>query len=269
MKKILLTGATNGIGYETAKLLVTAGQHVLLHGRNSDRLDEVKTELTAMNGAASIQCYEADLSQLSQVSSLADQILSDHESLDVLINNAGVFKTSNPINSDGLDVRFVVNTHAPFLLSQRLLPVMALDGRVVNLSSAAQAPVSLQGLTGQSRLSDDMDAYAQSKLALTMWSRELALSDTKEGVSYIAVNPGSMLATKMVKDAFGVDGRDISIGANILYRASLSDEFANVSGQYFDNDSGEFAQPHGDALDRQKCQAVIAAVRSVLKDHLD
>jgi NAD(P)-dependent dehydrogenase (short-subunit alcohol dehydrogenase family) len=108
---------------------------------------------------------------------------------------------------------------------------------VVNLSSAAQSPVDPRALARQGRLSDGA-AYAQSKLALTMWFRSMALSIKDEGPAIIAVNPRSMLGSKMVKQAYGVVGGDLRIGAEILARAALSDEFAAASGQYFDNDSG-------------------------------
>jgi NAD(P)-dependent dehydrogenase (short-subunit alcohol dehydrogenase family) len=134
---------------------------------------------------------------------------------------------------------------------------------VVNLSSAAQSPVDPKALAGEGRLSDGA-AYAQSKLALTMWSRSLALSLKASGPAIIAVNPGSMLGSKMVKDAFGVDGGDIRIGADILRRAALEDEFAAASGQYFDNDSGQFTSPHPDALDQGKSQEVIRMIETVL-----
>ena len=89
----------------------------------------------------------------------------------------------------------------------------------------------------------------------------LALGDNRPAI--IAVNPGSMLGSKMVKEGFGVDGGDISIGAEILTRAALSEEFATASGQYFDNDSGKFAAPHRDALDAQKCEAIVGVIETL------
>ncbi|MEO0489902.1 MAG: SDR family NAD(P)-dependent oxidoreductase, partial [Cyanobacteria bacterium J06659_2] len=151
---------------------------------------------------------------------------------------------------------------APYLLTKRLLPLLGPPGRVVNLSSAAQSPVNLQALTGQVRLSDGA-AYAQSKLALTMWSRSLALSLKDDGSTIIAVNPGSLLGSKMVKQAFGIAGGDIRIGAEILCRAALADEFAAASGQYFDNDSGQFASPHPDALNPRKSQEIVSVIETV------
>jgi hypothetical protein len=97
-----------------------------------------------------------------------------------------------------------------------------------------------------------------------MWSRNMALSLKDEGPAIIAVNPGSMLGTKMVKQAFGVAGGDIRIGAEILSRAALADEFATGSGQYFDNDSGQFASPHPDALNPQKCEEIVRLIEAVL-----
>ena len=79
-----------------------------------------------------------------------------------------------------------------------------------------------------------------------------------------AVNPGSMLGTKMVTEGFGVAGGDIRIDAEILVRAALTDEFAAASGQYFDNDKGRFATPHPDALDPQKSLEIVRAIEAIL-----
>lgn len=263
-KTILMTGSTDGIGLETAKMLIQQQHHVLLHGRNPDKLEKVKQMLVESSSAKQIEGYVADLSRMADVEALAEAITTKHPKLDVLINNAGVYTTANPITSDGLDVRFVVNTLAPYVLTKRLLPLLGPEGRVVNLSSAAQAPVDLAALAGKKQLSDDA-AYAQSKLAITMWSRQLALLRKDNGPAIIAVNPGSMLASKMVKDAFGVAGSDIRIGADILRRAALDDEFAQASGQYFDNDRRQFGPPHPDALDSQKAQEVVAMIEQVLE----
>ena len=211
-----------------------------------------------------VETYVADLSRMADVESLTKAVAKNHNNLDVLINNAGIFKTSKPITQDGLDVRFVVNTIAPYLLTQQLLPLITTSGRIINLSSAAQSPVNLDALTGRSKLSEDFTAYAQSKLALTMWSRALALK--RDDLVIIAVNPGSMLGTKMVKTAFGVAGGDICIGAEILVRAALDDEFSNASGQYFDNDSGRFKSPHPDALNPQKSQEIVHTIEAILSE---
>ena len=260
---ILITGATAGIGLETAKQLVTGGHHVLVHGRNKNALNELESLLSGIQSDGSATAYLADLSNLDEVKSLANNITDNHKKIDVLINNAGIFKTPYVTTADGLDVRFVVNTLAPYLLTKLLLPTMDSSGRVVNLSSAAQDTVNLQALNGKVQL-DDMPAYAQSKLAITMWSRSMAQNLGNNGPSFYAINPGSLLATKMVKDAFGMDGKDIGIGVDILMRASLSEEFDNASGQYFDNDIGAFSNPHPDALNDDAVAAVISAIDALL-----
>ena len=264
-KTILVTGATDGIGLETARMLVSQGHHVLLHGRDPAKLEDVERTLSALSDGGRTESYVADLSHTDDVEALAKAVSEKHSRIDVLINNAGVYKTPDPITRDGLDVRFAVNTIAPYLLTKRLLPLLGSSGRVLNLSSAAQATVDPDALAGQVRLSD-MAAYSQSKLAITMWSGSLAQSLKDDGPVIIAVNPGSLLGTKMVKEGFGVAGGDIRIGADILCRLALSDEFADASGQYFDNDSGMLAPPHPDATDPEKSETIVRAIKSVLVD---
>ena len=187
------------------------------------------------------------------------QSVRKHASLDVIINNAGVLKAPKTTLDGGLDIRFVVNTFAPYVLMQHLLPIVPKDGRIVNLSSAAQAKVDARAMRGERHL-DDMSAYAQSKLAITIWTRELA-EELSEGPVVVAVNPGSLLASKMVKEGFGVDGKDISIGADILVEAALGDRFNHASGRYFDNDSGRFSNPHPAALDAGHAADVMEMIR--------
>ena len=261
MKTILITGATDGIGLATAKVLLAQGHRVLLHGRNQAKLDDVANSLATDPGTGEFETYIADLSTLSDVNALADAITAKHSKLDVLINNAGILKSPSVITNDGLDIRFVVNTLAPYLLTKRLLPIIESDGRIINLSSAAQAPIDLDAMAGKSMLSD-MEAYAQSKLAITMWSQTLA---AQIDATVVAVNPGSLLGTKMVKEGFGTEGKDISIGSEILRRAALDDYFGkSISGQYFDNDSGRFASPHPDAMNETKTKATVDAIEKLV-----
>lgn len=260
---ILITGATDGIGLETAKLLREGGHDLLLHGRSESKLVAAEDAVGAIEGAGRIRTYRADLSSVSAVRRLADDVLGSEAKLDVLINNAGVFAMSDPVTEDGLDARFMVNTIAPYILATQLENLLGADGRIVNLSSAAQAPVSLAALSGDRRLSDN-EAYAQSKLAITMWSRHLADKFGDGGPAVIAVNPGSLLGSKMVKEAYGMQGKDLSIGAEILALAATSPAFADATGRYFDNDSGQFREPHPDAVDPNKNAALVEAIERLL-----
>ncbi len=265
-KIILITGATDGIGRETARRLSADGHHLLLHGRSVPKLAATAEELRNRYGAKSVETYQADFSALDQVARLGLILREKHHCIDVLINNAGVFKTVHAAASDGVDLRFVVNAFAPALLAQLLLPILPADGRVVNLSSAAQASVEFAAPGAKRRLKA-MDAYAQSKLALTMWSQAFA-KERPNGPVSVAVNPGSLLATKMVRKGFGVAGNDIGIGADILVQAALSDEFADATGRYFDNDVGAFTSPHPDAADPSKVGRVVGMVEDRIAEYL-
>ena len=244
-KRILITGATDGIGLETAKMILESGHDLIIHGRNLSKSDKIKTSLFELFPNAIIDTCTADLSDLKSVRTLAENILDEYDHLDVLINNAGVFKVDNPTTSANLDIRFVVNCLAPYMLTQKLSELLKGNGRIINVSSAAQSKVNLQALRGLESLTD-MAAYSQSKLALTMWSKYLAEQQKLEGLVYLSVNPGSLLGSKMVKEGFGVNGGDLKIGAEILTKMALAEEFSKCSGQYFDNDSGHFLIPHND-----------------------
>jgi len=262
-KTVLITGSTDGIGLETAKAMAAEGHRVLLHGRSSEKLEQARVAVQDNASRDAVECYLADLSDLESVKGLAAAVSEKHTKLDVLINNAGIYGVPKISGDSDIDLRFVVNTIAPYLLTKLLLPLFDASGRVINLSSAAQAPVDLSALAGPSNLPDST-AYAQSKLALTMWSRYLAMELGNEGPSIVAVNPKSLLGSKMVKEAYGMQGADLSIGADILVRAAMSDEFANASGKYFDNDSEQFAPPHPDALDNVKCGKLMLAMDEYL-----
>lgn len=265
-KTILVTGSSDGIGLETAKMLVTEGHHVLIHGRNPQKVAEVERSLAQLPGGGRVSSYVADLSRLADVEAFAAAVSEQHDQLDVLINNAGVYKVPTKTTADKLDVRFVVNTIAPYLLTQRLLPLLGSAGRVVNLSSAAQAPVDLTALVSANAGPSDGPIYAQTKLAITMWSAYLAEQLGTNGPVVIAVNPASFLGSKLVKEAYGMAGNDLRIGADILCRAALSEEFAEASGKYFDNDAGRFASPHPDAQNPAKNRALVDAIEALLAD---
>ena len=264
-KTVLLTGGTDGIGFETAKRIVGAGHTLLLHGRSKVKLAQVQARLSAITEVATIQTFRADLSKLDEVRHLADEIKEQHSKLDVLINNAGVYKVPTTTTEDGFDIRLIVNTIAPYLLTNALLPLLSLDSRIINLSSAAQASVDVDGLLAK-RVLHDNDAYAQSKLGITMWSFHLARMFGAEGPSIIAVNPASFLGSKMVKDAYGTDGQDLAIGADILLRVAFGDEFKGITGRYFDNDRKQFSKPHPDALNQEKNAELVAAMDHIISD---
>ncbi|WP_370302854.1 SDR family NAD(P)-dependent oxidoreductase [Pseudooceanicola sp.] len=254
MKTILITGATQGLGRATAQALAEQGHALILHGRDAQKLAETADDLRRFG--TQVQTELADLSDLSDAAVMAARLIALQQPIDVLINNAGVFKTAQT-RAGRFDVRFAVNTLASALMATRLIPR---DGRIIHLSSAAQASVDPQALDGTRSL-QDMEAYAQSKLAITLWNQAFADSHPDGPVS-LAVNPGSLLATRMVREGFGTSGNNLNIGVDILTQAALSQDFATASGRYYDNDAGRFAPRFPDA----QAQEIAQQVDSLLSD---
>lgn len=253
-KAIFITGSTDGIGKLAAIKLAKGGHKIYLHGRNPEKLASVIEEVKAESNNENIAGYIADLSDLSAVHKMSDKITNELPVIDILINNAGVFKSNNPITKDGLDIRFVVNHLAPVLLTNQLLPLIkkSTEARIINLSSAAQSSININALNGSLPLSDQ-EAYAQSKLAILMWSFYLAKIEPT--VSVIALNPGSLLNTKMVQEAYGKFWSTADKGADIIYDMAISHE--GITGKYFDNDQGGFNQAHRDAYENTKIEQLM------------
>ena len=262
-KTILITGSTDGLGLLTAKTLAKQGHTILLHGRSLSKLDSAKAQL----GDGTIG-FIADLSHLSQVDGLANEISSEHDRIDVLINNAGVLSAPSSRTKDGLDIRFAVNTLAPYILAKKLLPLIPKDGRIINVTSASQAPIDMDLLKGKKEVANtdetgSYEAYEQSKLAILIWSQSMA-KDLPDGPVIVPVNPGSYLASKMVTE-HGIEGQPLQVGADILTRASLDDEFASASGKYYDNDAKCFNEAHEASRDEEHCTLLMKSIEEITK----
>ena len=264
-KTILITGSTDGIGKLAAIQLAKDGHEVYLHGRNAEKLKAVRSEVKTQSGNENIGSFTADFSDLAAVQKMAEQVKREARKLDVLINNAGVFESPVAETDDGFDIRFAVNYLAPYLLTEALLPLIkkGKGSRILNVSSAAQAPVSLKALKGEARLSA-RDAYAQSKLAIAMWNTHLA--ETEPELTAIVVNPGSLLNTKMVEEAFGYHQSPAEKGGDILYELAVSDRYREASGKYFDNDKEDFGSLHGDGRDERAIASLLKQTEKVLED---
>ncbi len=255
-KTILITGSTDGVGKLTALKLAKEGHTVCVHGRNREKLQATLLELKNETGNDLIKGFVADLSDLDSIRQLAGEIENEVSKIDVLINNAGVFKSPVSDNKDGLDMRMVVNYLAPYLLTAKLIPLLkkGTEPRIINLSSAAQSPVSEDVLRGKAKVSQ-AETYAQSKLALTMWS--LRLATEVPDIAVIAVNPGSLLNTKMAREAYGQHWSSADKGVNIIYDLATFKDHLALTGKYFDNDKGSFAKAHSDAYDGGKIDRLI------------
>lgn len=261
-KTILITGSTDGIGLQTAKSLIKEGHKVLIHGRDKSKLENTKLLL-----GTQVDSFLADLSNIDEVKKFAKEVKSKYSKIDVLINNAGVYKSKETLAKNGLDIRVVVNTIAPYLLTKELFELFDLNSRVINLSSAAQAPVSMEAINGDISLSDS-EAYAMSKLAIAMWTNYFAKKYKEKVGVFVSINPASFLGSKMVKEAYGISGNDINIGVDILCRATLSEEFSQANGKYYDNDIKKFANPHPQALDFSECELLVDTMEEIIKNEI-
>ena len=233
---VLVTGATDGLGRRVALELAERGTTVLVHGRSRERCEAVLEEVRRQTGSSEgSQYYLADLSSLSEVRGLAEQILSEHDRLDVLVNNAGVIAQEREETKDGVELTFAVNYLAHFLLTNLLLPLLrdSASARVVNVASAGQSPVDFDDVMLE-RGYDGMEAYMQSKLAQVMFSFEIAerLQDT--GMTVNALHPATLMDTKMVLETFGRASSTVQEGAEAVVRLAVSPELEGVTGRYFD-----------------------------------
>jgi len=249
-KTILITGSTDGIGKLAATKLAQIGHQIILHGRNPEKLANVTAEIKSSSSNQNITGYVADFSILEEVKSMATKINENLSSIDVLVNNAGIFKTAKPIGENGMDVRMVVNYLAPYALTNGLLPLLQKSAHpvIINLSSAAQASLSTRSFDKNIMLSDN-EAYAQSKLAILLWSFHMAQKHPE--LSTIALNPGSLLNTKMVQEAYGEFWSSADKGADIIIDLATNPKYDDSSGKYYDNDNGGFGKAHPDAYESQ------------------
>ncbi len=232
---ILVTGATDGLGKRVARELAGKGATVLLHGRNSERLEAALEDIRKETGSERLGSYLADLSSLAQVRALAERILSDQVRLDVLINNAGVIVRERKESEDGFELTFAVNYLAHFLLTSLLLQLLrdSAPARIVNVASAGQSPVDFDDVMLE-RSYDGMRAYTQSKLAQIMFTFELAEHLSGSGVSVNALHPASLMDTKMVNETFGYTMSTVQEGAGATVRLAVSTDVEGVTGCYFD-----------------------------------
>ena len=266
-KTILITGSTDGIGKLAATKLAKDGHLVCIHGRNPHKVERTLKEIKSYSNNDHVQAFIGDLSSFSSTRALIAEVKYKLDSLDLLINNAGVFKTQKQNNEDRLDLRFVVNYLAPKVLTDGLHSLLrqSESPRILNLSSAAQAPISLKAMLGEEAISVN-ESYAQSKLALTMWS--FYLEQQTSGLQVVAVNPGSLLNTRMVQEAYGHHWSPAEKGADILYDLSTISNFDTYHGKYFDNDQGKIAKAHPSAYDDRALQMLMEATQNLIKKHL-
>jgi NAD(P)-dependent dehydrogenase (short-subunit alcohol dehydrogenase family) len=244
-RSCLVTGATSGIGEETALGLARAGARVVVVGRSRERGEAAVARLRAKSGNPRVELLLADLSSLAELRRLAAEVEATCPALHVLVNNAGLVNLRRETTADGFEAMFATNHLAYFLLTLLLLPRLraSAPARIVNVASEAHryAALDLDDLQSERRYGA-MRTYAQSKSANILFTRELARRLEGSGVTANCVHPGAV-ATRLGKNN-GWLGRGVTAllrpfflspaqGARCSLWAATAPELAATSGRYF------------------------------------
>lgn len=235
---ILITGSTDGLGNQVAKELAAKGATVLVHGRDTGRTEARMRDIAEETGNDKLGYYIAELSSFEEVRRLAEKVRSDHDRLDVLINNAGVILPERQETEGGVELTFAVNYLSHFLLTRLLLPLLreSAPARIVNVASAGQSPIDFDDAMLR-RAYDPMRAYGQSKLAMIMDAFDLAEELEGTGVTANALHPATLMDTKMVREAFGHAASSVEEGVQATVRLAASPDLEGVTGRYFEGNS--------------------------------
>lgn len=256
-KRVLITGATNGIGKQAALELARMGAAVVIVGRDEVKTRKVSLDLKTLSGNSDIDLAVGDLSSMAEVRRIASEYRDTYGRLDVLLNNAGAMFTRYQTSADGYEMTFALNHFSYYLLTLLLLDIIKLtardhgEARIINVSSGAHKSGALnQGLWLEELRSEagfrgmgGFASYSASKLANILFTYELArrLTDTK--VSVNALHPGfvntgfghntSGIMSAFVKASQKLFARSPRKGAESLVYLASSPDAHGVTGKYW------------------------------------
>lgn len=244
-KVCLVTGATDGIGKVSARVLAELGAKVIIVGRNPEKSAIVLAELRSISGNENIDLLMADLAVMQEVRDLAEQVISRYDRIDVLLNNAGGYFTKHEITSDGLEMTFALNHMSYFLLTNKLMELLkySAPARIVNVSSDAHYGVNIEfeNLNGEQEYKA-WKAYQKSKLANVLFTYEL-LKKVPGNITVNCLHPG-FVATNfghnnggffgpVLKIAQRISAIDPEEGAKTSIFLCSAPEVKGASGKYF------------------------------------
>jgi len=243
----IITGATDGIGKQTAIELAKLGYNLGLVGRNKEKGLSVLEEIATTTGNQSLKYFDADLSVINNLNKLTDDIKNEYNSVDILINNAGAYFSSYKKTQENLEKTFALNHLNYFALTYLLIDALQSEkpGRVINVSSSAHfsAKLDMDDIQMKKRYKG-WTAYCNSKLMNILFTYEAHKRYKDKGISFNCLHPG-FVNTSFGNNNTGLGKNILSIGKKLIainvkkgakttvYLAS-SDEVVNVSGKYFD-----------------------------------
>ncbi len=256
-KRVLITGATNGIGKQAALELATMGAAVTIVGRDESKTRQVSSDLTTQSGNTNIDFLIADLSSMAETRRIAQEYLAKYQRLDVLLNNAGAMFSRFQTSADGYEMTFALNHFSYYLLTVLLLNNIKAtaqehgDARIINVSSGAHKSGALkQGLWLDDLRSEagfrgmgGFANYGASKLANILFTYELARRLEVAGVTVNALHPGfvntgfghnmSGALGGFIKGSQRLFARSPRKGAETLVYLASSAEVAGITGKYW------------------------------------
>ncbi len=242
-KVVLITGGTSGIGTETALGLAKLRGTIAFTTRDEWRGETTRQDIVRLSGGnQNIEPYFCDLASLESIRKFAGAFRQKHDRLDVLINNAGTWERRRNLSKDGIELTWAVNVLAPFLLTSLLLENLekGAPSRVINLSSGlhAQGRLDFDDIERAGGKFDGSDAYTQSKLAVNLFTFELARRLAGKNVTANAVAPG-WVATKLSRNSNAVSRGMMNLlaarpakGALTPIYAASSPDLEGVTGKY-------------------------------------
>ena len=252
VKTILITGATDGIGKHLAKKLTSEGHHVILHGRNPQKLELALREVRAVSLRGRVSSYLADFSKLDDVYRFVEEIKRDFQRIGVLFINAGLYAgKERKVSAENVELTFMLSVLVPYILTTELSPLLekSADGRVINTSSYMHHFAKVKDLDfGFENNYNPGLAYNNSKL-YTIWMTRYLVRDFFLRGSNITINsyhPG-LISTNLGNDSsdektkkslFGrlmkSLSKDLDQGIETGYYLTLSEEVRGLTGYYFD-----------------------------------
>jgi NAD(P)-dependent dehydrogenase (short-subunit alcohol dehydrogenase family) len=240
-KIVLITGATSGIGKETARRLAELGAIVIFTTRDDLRGKKTKDEIIASTHNEKIDVLKCDLASFKSIRFCCKRFKEKYDNLHVLINNAGVWDFRRRESKDGIENIFATNYLGPFLMTNLLLDVLkkSRPSRIINLTSGMHyGTINFDDIEFKQKFSG-AKAYRQSKLGVILFTRFLAKKLEGEGVTVNCVQPG-MTKTNLGRDAGGFSrmifklmGKDSKMGAETSIYLASSPELDNITGEYF------------------------------------